>query len=281
MALETDRIKLPYPTERSKSWYATYVQFVQQLDAALFASREDRNIFLLGGGTLTWNASTSTLTWSAAIQIVSPHIGSIGSLASGSLVITAGRFASVELTRYADANYSLTATAVTTLEASDNILGLLYRSGNTLVWRNGLMMDDGYSGSLSPIQGLLEDVTELQTQLEELMARKPARYPAPNTSVGTAFVEVVVPDAPAEGWLHQVYITLASGTATKAKFRVKEGAGGSSRVVLEYGLEVLPVSVASGQVYYKVPDGEDLIIEVATDVAGPSTLTLELTLEEV
>lgn len=154
----TARLSLVYPTENTDPWFTVFEQLMQQLDAVGFAAREDRNLHLGGGGTMTWNGSTGALTWGAALTVVSPLIGGVGSITAGSATIADGQSFHVDVTRLASSNYTVAASVTDQVTGSDNALVLARRDGTNLVWRNGVIMPSGFSGTM--LSALSQDIVD-------------------------------------------------------------------------------------------------------------------------
>ena len=140
---ETSRIGIPYPSQDIDPWWDAFETLMSFLDGCIYPTREDRNLFISGGGTIDWDSGTGTLTWSSPIKIISPIVGGSGSLAAGSVTIEDGQVLYVTVTRYATTSYSLTATVADNVPSDHNALAIARRDGGQLVWRNGL----GPSGS--------------------------------------------------------------------------------------------------------------------------------------
>lgn len=149
----TSRTGLKYPARGQEPWFDLFEAMLNQLDGVLYAHREDRNILILGGGTLGWDATSNTLTWNAPIVLNNPHKGFQESVPSGSIEIAAGQALYVNLTRNPGSNITLTARRAEVIPNGDDGLLLCYRYGTSLWWRNGLRMEDTYSGPLYPSAG--------------------------------------------------------------------------------------------------------------------------------
>jgi hypothetical protein len=147
MSKTTTRLGYEYPDENTDPWWALFDALMAQLDATGFASREDRNLFVGGGGLMTWNGSTGTLTWAAGLEVISPLIGVAGTIAAGSKVVADGAWLYVTVTRYAQNAYALTLTTGAQAPNNDNCLVLARRNGTALEWRNGTRMAHEFSGA--------------------------------------------------------------------------------------------------------------------------------------
>lgn len=166
----TPRMGFVYPTEENVAWYSVYKSMMLQMDAAAFASREDRNAILSGGGTIEWNAGT--LIWGSSLDVLSPTTGALGQLAAGSLALGDGDCVLVTLTRYATVTYSLASSTAQSADSDDNSFVLCRRSGSTLYWRNGVTMPDGYVGTLG-VRLLSDDIMDALEAAEAPAAGNP------------------------------------------------------------------------------------------------------------
>src|SRR4051812_33539168 len=95
----TPRLKLPYPEEFTDPWFETFTAFVEAVDVALYAAREDRNTLIFGGGVVTFNASTGVLAWTSDIFFLSPVTGYRWKLATGSVTVADGQLAFATVSR--------------------------------------------------------------------------------------------------------------------------------------------------------------------------------------
>jgi len=143
----TPRMNWPFPNENQDPWYIALENFAKALDASGYASREDRQLILFGGGTITWSATGSTLTWSAPIQIISPISGFLLSMAAGSVTIEDGQVLFVSLVRAPTLNRTVEAQVENQVPQTDLAYLLAARVGDSIYWRNGTSMGDGDSMS--------------------------------------------------------------------------------------------------------------------------------------
>ena len=116
---------------------------VTALDASGYASREDRNLVMVGGGDLSWTLSTSTLVWTADIQILSTVTGHVLTAAATSLTLDDGEIVYVNLVRSPTDSSSRTPQVASQIPSSDNAFLLAMRVGNNVYFRNGQRIADG------------------------------------------------------------------------------------------------------------------------------------------
>jgi hypothetical protein len=163
----TSRMNWPFPNENQEPWYQALENFSKALDASGFASREDRQLILIGGGTITWDASTSTLTWTGAIQVISPISGFLLSIAAGSVTISDGQVLYATLVRAPTRNLTVEAAVENQVPQSDTAYLLAARVGDDIYWRNGTAMGDGDSISGITIRNLGAGGKDWQADLAE------------------------------------------------------------------------------------------------------------------
>jgi len=147
----TSRMNWPYPSESQDPWFDAFVSLLSAIDASGYASREDRNLVLLGGGLFTFSASANEISWSAQIKILCPTTGLVGTMGAPTSPFTLldGQVMYVNLTRNLQTNLELVPQMSNQVPSSDNALLLAIRSGNSVYFRNGAVL----GGSGSPIQG--------------------------------------------------------------------------------------------------------------------------------
>lgn len=133
---------VPYPVEFEDPWYATFESTMGALDGHDFAGFEDRNLFVLKGGTFTWDATISTLTWTADIELNTPSTGNLQILAAGSQIIENGELWVVDATRGASDTVTLADTVGPQIDPNDATVALAIRRGDKLYFRNGRVLDD-------------------------------------------------------------------------------------------------------------------------------------------
>jgi len=141
----TSRMDWPFPGENQDPWYQAFEDFATALDGSGFAAREDRHLVMVGGGTVTWDASSSLLGWSADIQIVSPISGFLLSISPASVSIVDGQVLYATLIRAPTQSQSVGVSVGNQVPQSDVALLLAVRVGDRIYWRNGMVMDTGDS----------------------------------------------------------------------------------------------------------------------------------------
>ena len=158
MSEKSPRMELPYPSREADPWYDLFVNYVNAVDASEYASREDRHLIFMGGGTIDWDLASETMTWTDQIAILSAITGRLWIINAGSLVLSSGSgiIFYVELNRAPGENATLTAAAANSLSAAagNNALAIVFRRGNSIFFRTGISLGDGESvDGISPVVG--------------------------------------------------------------------------------------------------------------------------------
>lgn len=141
----TPRMNWPFPNENQDPWYIALENFAKALDASGFASREDRQLILFGGGTIDWSAIGSTLQWSQPLKVASPIAGFLLSVPATSVTIEDGQALYATLTRAPTRNQNVQVQVANQVPQTDIDYILAIRVGSSIYWRNGTSMDDGDS----------------------------------------------------------------------------------------------------------------------------------------
>ena len=145
------RLQWPYPSENQDPWWDGFVALVQAMDNSVFAAMEDRNIVLMGGGTMAFTASSGLLAWDDDIEINSPVSGFRHTIAADDITVADNAMVYVEVSRNLTANAVLTlatATAQPPGAATESFFVLCLRRGDRLYFRNGDILSDGESREL-------------------------------------------------------------------------------------------------------------------------------------
>jgi hypothetical protein len=153
---QSPRLRWPYPTENQDPWYGGFKDLLEAMDNSVFAAMEDRNTFVMGGGTMAFNAGTGVLSWSADVEVNSPFTGFRHVLAAGSLVVPDLSVAYAALSRNLTANAVLTLAAAASMPggaAAETFFVLCLRRGTRLYFRNGDVLADGDSKELLSSDG--------------------------------------------------------------------------------------------------------------------------------
>lgn len=143
MAL-TSRMQFPFPDEYSDPWFDAFVTLMNALDASLYAGREDRNIILMGGGAILFDAGAATLSWASDIELLAANTGYKWIITAGALTgVVSGKLLTVSLTRGPLANTVVTLSLEDHVSQTDDALVIGVVSGTHLYFRNGAVAQDG------------------------------------------------------------------------------------------------------------------------------------------
>lgn len=146
----TPRIKIPYPSSNKDNWYNDFVSMINAVDSSLYASREDRNLILMGGGTISFSISgdVGTLTWDDTIEILSASTGFIWEIPADSIELNDNELFYVTLTRSPIENVELDPEQADVITSSDDKLVIGVFKTDRVYFRNGDVIFDGESFDL-------------------------------------------------------------------------------------------------------------------------------------
>lgn len=154
----TTRAKIPYPSEQADPWFDQFLDMVNALDAAVYAGREDRNLLIMGGGLISWNATTQVLTWGDSIEFPAAPVGFVYRVVAANIVVVDGAFIYFQAVRSPTNNANVvleTGTQVPGTGSEDPGNSILFgiRRGSRIYFRNGLVIQDGELLNLFEIGG--------------------------------------------------------------------------------------------------------------------------------
>lgn len=144
----TSKMIWPYPNKDVDPWFDIFESMVSAMDASGYASREDRSIVLTGAGVVSFAASSGSLSWTAAIVMLSPIAGFKMTLPAGSVVLHDGQALYVNVTRSPVAALTLSTNVANQVPNTDAAMMLAIRSGSVVYWRNGAASVDGVPSSI-------------------------------------------------------------------------------------------------------------------------------------
>ena len=145
MTENSQRMGWPYPSKDQDPWYQQFVDFVDGVDASSYASREDRSVILAGGGTVSWDLSTKTLTWTDTITLTAPLTGFSCQIPAGSVQLEEGEYFYTTLTRAPLSNTGVVASTATKVPSNDNAIAIAVRYQDKIWFRTGVYLSDGDS----------------------------------------------------------------------------------------------------------------------------------------
>lgn len=144
----SNRMQWPYPGRDTDPWWAKFESMVVSMDSSGYASREDRQLILGGGGLVSWNAGTGVLAWGDALEVYSPISGFRLDLPSGSKILADGEVLYVDLTRAPTRNVTLGAAVASQVPNTNDAYALAIRRGTDVYWRHGIRIQDGQTINL-------------------------------------------------------------------------------------------------------------------------------------
>lgn len=157
----TSKMIWPFPNKDSDPWFENFASMVTAMDSSGYASREDRNVILDGGGLVSFTASTGLLAWAAPIVLISPISPFKMTIPTGFVNLLDGQFFYVNVTRAPTNGISLAAFVSTQVPNTDDAFVIAVRDGSSVYFRNGARISDGQSISLFSGGAVLPDLIEI------------------------------------------------------------------------------------------------------------------------
>jgi len=146
MSVITSLLSWTIPAQRLRSYYTAFQTLIGQIETDVFAAREDRNLTLSGGGTLSFTAE-GVLAWTAALSIEGHISAYANTVAIGDITVPDGWCVYVALTRKPAAAVAVVATKAAQLPTLNGerlyLLGI--RRGTDFWWSNGALSAAGES----------------------------------------------------------------------------------------------------------------------------------------
>lgn len=93
----TPYMRIPIPVEGQSPWYQKFLEFISGVDTALFATMEDRNVFVTGGGG--WSFVGNVISWEDPFYIDCCVTGHRMVVPAGNITILNNYYLYVEMTR--------------------------------------------------------------------------------------------------------------------------------------------------------------------------------------
>lgn len=138
-------MKWPFPAENQDPWFDSFEDMVSAVDASGHAAREDRNVWMGGGGTVSWDATLSTLSWTEDLEIYSTEVGFLHTIPAGNVSLQDGQLFYVDLVRRPTGNVTVSPTAASQVPSTDTALAIAIRRGDDIYFRFGAKIADGES----------------------------------------------------------------------------------------------------------------------------------------
>ena len=144
----SSRMKWPYPGENTDPWFDSFEDMVAQIDASVYASREDRQLMMAKGGVFTFDAVSDTLSWSSTLEVLSPIAGFRMDIAAATVALTDGQVLYVNLTRSPTTNVTTAALVANQVPSTDAAYGIAVRRGEDIYFRHGAVLSSGISKNI-------------------------------------------------------------------------------------------------------------------------------------
>jgi hypothetical protein len=157
MADLTPQNEYPIPSEFDEPYFATAKSYYLATDLADWSLAENDNLIWSGGGTFSWNATTSTLTWSSTVELRTKTTFRKTTIAGpptpgGILVLQDGEVAFFQYPRLlvADKAANLVIGPITSIPGIRlcDITIFATRIGTTMFFADGKSLKDGESAEL-------------------------------------------------------------------------------------------------------------------------------------
>jgi hypothetical protein len=144
------RMRWSYPAEGQNPFFESFESMIAAQDASVFSTVEDRNVLVMKGGILSFNALSGLLSWTDAIELNSAVTGFLWSIASSSITMADGDYLFLRLARNPITNTTLTLEVASKLPSNDLdrplVLGI--RRGDRIYFRDGKILIDSQSVAL-------------------------------------------------------------------------------------------------------------------------------------
>lgn len=137
----------PFPEENQDPFFDAFSAMVAAQDASVFALREDKDILMMKGGTVSFTAGTGLLSWTTAIELNSSVTGFKWTIPAGSVNLADGQYLYTTLAHNPVTNVNIAAAVGSKLPDTDpdNPLILGLRNGDRVYFRDGKVLQDGAS----------------------------------------------------------------------------------------------------------------------------------------
>ena len=134
---KTSRLLWEYPAESQTDWYNIFVSFVNAQDENVYASIENPDLILRGGGVVSLNTSTDVLTWTDDFEVLSMLTGGVITIPAGSLSnFVDGKVAYITVSRPVTGTRDGSLSLADTLGTDSSKLFFAMRRGSSVYFRN-------------------------------------------------------------------------------------------------------------------------------------------------
>ena len=140
MSRPSNRLQWGIPDQNINPWYDDFVSMVNQIDASVSGTVEDRNLIITGGGTITY--SSLSLSWTGDIEISPSSTGFRSTIPAGTFPVGvgAGTMWMVDLVRNPQTDLVLTSYIGTKVNSKDNTFILATFDGINMRLRSSLIV---------------------------------------------------------------------------------------------------------------------------------------------
>ena len=262
----TNKMMWSYPARDDDPWYEKFEQLTIAQDSSGYANREDRQIIMGGGGDVTFDAGTGSLTWAAAIDFYSLISGFKISIDPTTVVIEDGEVIYLNLTRSPTQNLTVSTAAANQVPNTDDSMAIAVRVGTTVYWRHGSKVESGETVNIFGVPGSADQGDTYERE---------ATFGVPNGAfLGEATLGRVMVGGSLFGVSVESTEAVTAGTIT---VNVKVNAVTKITVVLDSVDSLLKQSISAPGTY-PVGIGDQVTVEViGAGLTTASTLDLGLT----
>lgn len=137
---ETNYYGFVYPDEGERPYYDKISNFFNSLDRAVYSRLEDWNYVLFGGGTITFDSGSGSLSWTSPIYLLNLVTGYKYIINAGSIDVSIGDVVYIPISRKLNEDktvtFSKTNTILNVVSEYDGVYLFGIRAGNNFVMRN-------------------------------------------------------------------------------------------------------------------------------------------------
>lgn len=189
---ETTINEFPFPNEFQEPYFESFRNGYNQMDESLFANAENGNLIYEGGGSVSWDAGTNTLTIGADIKVSGFTTGPFFAVIPAQVIeLEDGEVAFWVMPRFMQADTPVEVYRSNRVFRAgvrlNDIRLLVSRVGDTLFFGNGGSLLDGQSGTIFGAGlggGGGGSVSLIDSPLTTITVTNPA---GPTTSLETTF----------------------------------------------------------------------------------------------
>lgn len=143
----TNASGLSYPGKNDVEWFNTFQQMIEAVGQHIRGLSQNAELLYTGGGSVSWNATTGTLTWAEDIKVWQHETGFESVIPAGSVVIASGEIAFYRLYRSLEAEATVVLSTGPLIQSPDDVRANLTRFainvGGICHLPNGKCLKDG------------------------------------------------------------------------------------------------------------------------------------------